>query len=320
MRRTVPTEGSNDVHVDLWVWGAFLCFILAMLAVDLFVIHRDAHTVGLREAATWSAIWVAMALAFGAVIWVWMGPEAGGQYLAGYLIEKSLSIDNIFIFALIFGAFAVPDRYQHRVLFWGVLGALVFRAIFIAAGVTLLERFHWTLYVFGAFLVFTGIRMALARGRHVDPSKNPVLRGLRRVVPMTEEYDDQRMIVRRAGHLMATPLLAVLIVVETTDVIFAVDSIPAILAVTTAPFLIFSSNAFAILGLRALYFLLAGMMDRFRYLKLGLAGVLVFVGAKMLVTDLFHVPIWASLTVIASLIGVSVATSVAGRGRVGIPA
>jgi len=305
------------LHVDLWVWGAFIGFILAMLVVDLFVVHRDAHAVTVREAAIWSAIWVGLALAFGGVIWMWMGPAAGGQYLAGYLIEKSLSIDNVFVFALIFAAFAVPDRYQHRVLFWGVLGALVFRAFFIAAGITLLERFHWTLYVFGAFLVITGIRMAIARDRHIDPSRNPVLRAMRRMMPMTEGYDDQRMVVRRAGRLMATPLLAVLIVIETTDIIFAVDSIPAILAVTTTPFLVFTSNAFAILGLRALYFLLAGMIDRFRYLKVGLAAVLVFVGAKMLVADVIHIPIGLSLAVIAGMIGLSVATSMAGRGRVG---
>ena len=305
------------MHVDLWVWGAFIGFILAMLVVDLFVVHRDAHAVTVREAAIWSAIWVGLALAFGGVIWMWMGPAAGGQYLAGYLIEKSLSIDNVFVFALIFAAFAVPDRYQHRVLFWGVLGALVFRAFFIAAGITLLERFHWTLYVFGAFLVITGIRMAIARDRHIDPSRNPVLRAMRRMMPMTEGYDDQRMVVRRAGRLMATPLLAVLIVIETTDIIFAVDSIPAILAVTTTPFLVFTSNAFAILGLRALYFLLAGMIDRFRYLKVGLAAVLMFVGAKMLVADVIHIPIGLSLAVIAGMIGLSVATSMAGRGRVG---
>jgi tellurite resistance protein TerC len=305
------------LQVDLWVWVAFIGFILAMLVVDLFVVHRDAHAVTVREAAIWSAIWVGLALAFGGVIWMWMGPQAGGQYLAGYLIEKSLSIDNVFVFALIFAAFAVPDRYQHRILFWGVLGALVFRAFFIAAGITLLERFHWTLYVFGAFLVITGIRMAIARDRHVDPSRNPVLRAMRRVIPMTDGYDDQRLVVRRAGRLMATPLLAVLVVIETTDIIFAVDSIPAILAVTTTPFLVFTSNAFAILGLRALYFLLAGMIDRFRYLKVGLAAVLVFVGAKMLLADVIHIPIGLSLAVIAGMIGLSVATSMTGRGRVG---
>ncbi|MGZ6546156.1 MAG: TerC/Alx family metal homeostasis membrane protein, partial [Actinomycetota bacterium] len=234
--------------MDLWVWGAFIGFIVAMLAVDLLVVHRDAHAVSVREAAVWSGIWIGLALAFGGVIWLWMGPDAGGRYFAGYLLEKSLSVDNIFVFALIFGAFAVPGRLQHDVLFWGVLGALVLRAIFIATGVTLLDRFEWTFYVFGAFLVITGIRMAVTRDRHVDPGRNLVLRAMRRVVPMTHEYDDRRMVVRRSGRVMATPLLGVLIVVETTDIIFAFDSIPAILAVTTSPFLVFTSNAFAILG------------------------------------------------------------------------
>lgn len=297
------------MQVDLWVWGAFVGFILAMLVVDLFVVHRDAHAVGFREAATWSAIWVALALALGAIVWIWMGPQAGGRYLAGYVIEYSLSVDNIFIFVLVFDYFAVPARYQPRVLLWGVLGAIVFRAAFIAAGITLLERFAWMIYVFGAFLVITGIRMALARDERVDPGRNPVLRAFRRVVPVTDGYDDQRMLVRRAGRWMATPLLAVLVVVESTDLIFAVDSIPAILAVTDEPFLVFTSNAFAILGLRSMYFLLAGMMDRFRYLKVGLAAVLVFVGTKMLASDLIGVPIWASLGVIAATIGVAVALS-----------
>ena len=240
---------------------------------------------------------------------LWQGPDAGGEYLAGYLIEKSLSIDNIFVFALIFGYFSVPAAYQHRVLFWGVFGALVLRAVFIAAGATLLEQFHWTIYVFGAFLVFTGIRMALQRDDHVDPGKNPVLRAFRRVVPVTPDYRGQRFTVREAGRRLATPLLAVLVVVETTDVIFAVDSIPAIFAVTSDTFLVFTSNAFAILGLRALYFLLAGMMERFTYLKMGLAAVLVFVGAKMLIADVYHVPIWASLAVIAGCIGASIGVS-----------
>jgi len=295
--------------VDLWVWGAFVGFILVMLVVDLFVVHRDAHAVGFREAATWTAIWVGLALAFGAIIWIWKGPQAGGLYLAGYLIEYSLSVDNIFIFVLIFGYFAVPARYQPRVLLWGVLGAIVFRATFIAAGITLLERFAWMIYVFGAFLVITGIRMVLAGEERVDPGRNPVLRAFRRVVPVTDAYEDHRMLVRRTGRWMATPLLAVLVVVETTDLIFAVDSIPAILAVTDEPFLVFTSNAFAILGLRSMYFLLAGMMDRFRYLKLGLAAVLVFVGAKMLASDLVEVPIWASLAAISATIGVAVAAS-----------
>jgi tellurite resistance protein TerC len=297
------------LHVEPWMWGAFVAFILAMLAIDLFVFHRDAHEVSFREAGLWSAIWVALGLAFGAFLWAWQGGQVAGEYVAGYLIEKSLSVDNIFVFALIFGYFAVPAKYQHRVLFWGVVGALVFRAIFIAAGAALLEHVHWTIYVFGAFLVFTGIRMARSSGTHVDPSKNRVLRAFRRVVPVTDAYEGQRMLIRRAGRWMATPLLAVLIIVETTDVIFAVDSIPAIFAVTDETFLVFTSNAFAILGLRALYFLLAGMLGRFRYLRFGLAAVLVFVGAKMLLADVWTTPIWASLAVIVVTIGCSVLVS-----------
>jgi tellurite resistance protein TerC len=291
------------------MWGAFVAFILAMLAIDLFVFHRDAHEVSFREAAIWSAVWVAMGLGFAGFLWVWQGPDVTGEYLAGYLIEKSLSIDNIFVFALIFGYFAVPSRYQHRVLFWGVVGALVFRAVFIAAGAALLENFHWTIYVFGAFLVITGIRMARSSEVHVDPANNPVLRVFRRVVPVTDDYDGQRMLTRRAGRWMATPLLAVLVIVETTDVVFAVDSIPAIFAVTDETFLVFTSNAFAILGLRALYFLLAGMIGRFRYLRFGLAAVLAFVGAKMLLADVWKTPIWVSLGIIVVTIGMSVLIS-----------
>ena len=291
------------------IWAAFVAFIVAMLLVDLFVVHRHAHEVTLREAALWSAVWVAMGLAFAVLIWAWQGPTAGGEYLAGYLIEKSLSVDNIFVFALIFSFFGVPAAYQHRVLFWGIFGALVFRAIFIAAGAALMDRFSWTVYLFGAFLVFTGIKMLRHRDREPDPGRNPVVRLLGRVMPVTDSYRGQRLLVREAGRWLATPLLAVLVVVETTDILFAVDSIPAIFAVTTDPFLVFTSNAFAILGLRALYFLLAGMIGRFTHLKTGLAAVLVFVGAKLLASDLYHLPIWLSLAVIAALIGGSIATS-----------
>jgi tellurite resistance protein TerC len=297
------------VQVDLWIWISFIAGILAMLAIDLFVFHRDAHEVSLREAGMWSAIWIALGLSFGALIWVWMGPDAGGQYFAGYLIEKSLSVDNIFVFALLFSYFAVPAAYQHRVLFWGVVGALVLRAAFIAAGATLLDQFHWTIYVFGAFLVFTGVRMARSKGTHVDPGRNPLLRLMQNVLPITEEYRGQRILLREKGRLVATPLLAVLVIVETTDVIFAVDSIPAIFAVTRDTFLVFTSNAFAILGLRALYFVLAGMIGRFVYLRFGLAAVLVWVGAKMLLADVWHVPIWVSLLVIVATIGVSIVAS-----------
>ena len=295
--------------IDLWVWVAFVGLILFLLALDLLVFHREAHEVSFREATKFSIFWIALGLAFGGLIFWWQGPEAGGQYLAGYLIEKSLAIDNIFVFALIFGYFAVPSKYQHRVLFWGVLGALVFRAAFIAGGAALLESFHWMIYVFGAFLVFTGIKMALHRNQEMHPERNPALRLFKRVVPTTDEYHGQKLTVRKAGRLFATPLLAVLVLVETTDIIFAVDSIPAIFAVTDEPFLVFTSNAFAILGLRALYFMLAGLIDRFVYLKIGLSLVLVFVGVKMLLADTFHIPIWLSLVVIAMTIGASIVVS-----------
>jgi tellurite resistance protein TerC len=297
------------MDVPLYVWAATLGVIGAMLALDLLVLHRDAHEVSMREAALTSAMWVALGVLFGVFVWVFSGGEHAGEYFAGYLIEKSLSVDNIFVFALIFGYFAVPAKYQHRVLFWGVVGALVLRAGFIAAGATLLDRFSWTVYVFGAFLVVTGIRMLRQRDDHVDPGRNPLLRLLRRRVPMTDGYEGQRFFVRRAGRLVATPLLAVLLVVETTDVVFAVDSIPAIFAVTDEPFLVFTSNAFAILGLRALYFLLAGMITRFAYLKLGLAAVLAFVGVKLVLTHVVHLPIWLSLGVIAGILGTSLVAS-----------
>jgi tellurite resistance protein TerC len=297
------------MDVPLYVWAATLGAIGAMLALDLLVLHRDAHEVSMREAALTSAMWVALGVLFGVGVWVVAGGEHAGEYFAGYLIEKSLSVDNIFVFALIFGYFAVPARYQHRVLFWGVVGALAMRAGFIAAGATLLDRFSWTVYVFGAFLLVTGVRMARQREVHVDPSRNPLLRLLRRRVPMTDGYEGQRFFIRRAGRVLATPLLAVLLVVETTDVVFAVDSIPAIFAVTEEPFLVFTSNAFAILGLRALYFLLAGMITRFAYLKLGLAAVLAFVGVKLLLTHVVHLPIWLSLGVIAGILGTALVAS-----------
>jgi tellurite resistance protein TerC len=295
--------------VDLWVWAAFVGLILLLLTLDLFVFHREAHEVSFREATKFSVFWIVLGLAFGGLIFVWRGPKAGGEYLAGYLIEKSLAVDNLFVFALIFSSFAVPPKFQHRVLFWGVVGALLFRAGFIAGGAALLENFHWMIYVFGGFLVFTGARMALHRNQEVHPERNPALRVFRRVVPTTDRYHGQRFVVREAGKLVATPLLAVLVLVETSDIIFAVDSIPAIFAVTSDPFLVFTSNAFAILGLRALYFMLAGMIERFVYLKIGLAAVLVFVGAKMLLADVYKVPIWVSLLAIAAMIGVSIVVS-----------
>ena len=296
------------MDVPLWAWAAVLAVILVMLAIDLLA-HRKAHVVSVREAAVWSAVWVTLGLAFGGIVWWAYGAEAGGQYYAGYLIEKSLAVDNVFVFALIFTYFAVPREYQHRVLFYGVLGALVFRAIFIAGGVVLIENFAWVLYLFGAFLVFTGWKMYSHRNDEMDPSRNPVLRLVRRWVPSTDEYDGQKFWVKRAGRWVATPLFTVLVLVETTDIIFAVDSIPAIFAVTQEPFLVFTSNAFAILGLRAMYFLLADLIHRFVYLKAGLSAILVFVGVKMLLLDVWKVPIWLSLTVIATCITVAVVAS-----------
>jgi tellurite resistance protein TerC len=304
----------------MWAWAAVLGVIIAMLAVDLFA-HRTAHVVSVKEAAVWSAVWVSLGLAFGGVVWWAYGAQAGGEYFAGYLIEKSLAVDNVFVFALIFTYFAVPREYQHRVLFYGVLGALVFRAIFIAGGAVLIEQFAWVLYVFGAFLLFTGWKMFTHRNDEMDPSRNPVLRLVAKRVPSTDEYHGQKFWVKRAGKWVATPLFTVLVLVETTDIIFAVDSIPAIFAITQEPFLVFTSNAFAILGLRAMYFLLADLIHRFVYLKAGLAAILVFVGMKMLLLDVWKVPIWLSLSVIATSITVSVVMSLratrdlpAGRG------
>ena len=296
------------MDVPLWAWAAVLAVILVMLAVDLFA-HRTAHVVSVKEAAIWSAIWVSLGLAFGGVVWWAYGARAGGEYYAGYLIEKSLAVDNVFVFALIFTYFAVPRKYQHRVLFYGVLGALVFRAIFIAGGAGLINNFAWVLYLFGAFLVFTGWKMFTHRDEQMDLSRNPVLRWVRKRVPSTDEYHGQKFWVKKAGKWVATPLFTVLVLVEVSDIIFAVDSIPAIFAITQDPFLVFTSNAFAILGLRAMYFLLADLIHRFIYLKAGLAAILVFVGIKMLLLDVYKVPIWMSLSVIATLITVAVVAS-----------
>ena len=294
----------------VWAWVAFGAFVLLMLVLDLFVLHRDAKEISFREAAVLSAFWVALGLLFGILVWVWAGPTTAGEYYAGYIIEKALSVDNVFVFALIFAYFAVPVEYQYRVLFWGVLGALVLRVIFILIGAELLETYDWMVYLFGAFLIYTGIRMARHSNQEVHPERNPVLRLLRRVLPMTDGYRGQKLLVRERGKLMATPLLAVLIAVETTDVVFAVDSIPAIFAITTNTFVVWTSNAFAILGLRALYFMLAGLMERFVYLSVGLSVVLVFVGAKFIWSDLFgKVPIWVSLPFIATVVSISIAAS-----------
>ena len=311
------------MDVAFWTWAAVIGFIVVMLAIDLFA-HRNAHVIGVREAAAWSGVWVALGVAFGVVVWWVWGAELGQQYFAGYLIEKSLAVDNVFVWAIIFSYFAVPREFQHRVLFLGVLGALVFRGIFIAAGALLIENFAWILYVFAAFLLYTGYRMIRQRNEHLDPEKSFVVRGFRRFVPMTEVYHGQRLFVRRRGVLLATPLLAVLVLIEVTDIVFAVDSIPAIFAVTDEVFLVFTANAFAILGLRAMYFLLADLIHRFVYLKIGLALVLMWVGVKMLLKiDVVYVPTPISLAVIATIITVSIVLSLRatrGQERQALPA
>ena len=300
---------------QIWLWVGFNAFVLAMLAIDLGVFHRSAHEVSVKEAAIWSTVWVALALGFNYGIYHFMGEQAGLEFLAGYLIEKALSVDNIFVFVLIFSYFRVPPKYQHRVLFWGILGALVMRGVMIGLGAYLIHHFEWILYVFGAFLVWTGYRMARQDERAIEPEANPVIRLVRRLVPVTGTYHGPSFFIREpAGtggraRRLATPLFVVLVLVETTDLIFAVDSIPAVFAVTRDPFLVYSSNVFAILGLRALYFLLSGVIGKFRYLKFGLSVVLIFVGAKMLLADVYKVPIGLSLGIIAVVIGASVLTS-----------
>src|SRR5215468_618629 len=294
---------------QVWIWVAFNVFVLMMLAVDLGVLHRRAHEVRLKEALVWSGIWIALALLFALGVYAWDGPQSALEFLTGYLIEKSLSIDNIFIFALIFSYFKVPARYQHKVLFWGILGALVMRAIFIFAGIALLQRLHWILYIFGALLILTGIKMVTEKDKEIHPDKNPVLKLFRRLVPVTADYRADHFFVKQAGHYAATPLFLVLLVVETTDVIFSVDSIPAILSITIDPFLVYTSNVFAILGLRALYFALAGVVRLFHYLHYGLSAILVFVGAKMLLADIYKLPVVVALGVVAGLLLIAVIAS-----------
>ena len=307
------------MDTSIWLWIGFNMFVLAMLALDLGVFHRKSHAVSGREALIWSVVWISLSLVFNAAIyffWDRMMPEssytngeAALAFLTGYLIEKSLSVDNIFVFILIFSFFAVPAAYQHRVLFWGILGALVMRGALIALGAALLKEFHWIIYVFGAFLIFTGIRMARHQDEEVQPDKNPVVKFFRRFMPVTAGFEKDKFFVRRAGKLMATPLFLILLMVESTDLVFAIDSIPAIFAVTQEPFIVYTSNVFAILGLRALYFLLANVMDKFHYLKLGLSAALTFIGVKMVITDLYHIPVGISLAVVATILTLSIVAS-----------
>jgi tellurite resistance protein TerC len=313
------TTQTNFASFDVpgWVWVAFVSGIATLLFADLLIVHRKPHAITMREATIESVVWITIGLLFTLVVLAWQGTTAGGEYLAGYLIEKSLSIDNVFVWAVILNYFAVPAEFQYRVLFWGIFGALVFRAAFIFAGVALIDSFDWILYVFGAFLIFTAVRIARHDNAEIHPEDNPVLKVFRRVVPSTTEYDGQKMFTRRSGRLLATPLFAVLVLIETTDIVFAVDSIPAILAISREPFIVFASNAFAILGLRALYFVLAGMSGRFRYLNLGLGVILGFVGVKMLIAEWYHFPTWVSLTIIIVVLTVTIVLSLRAEKRDG---
>lgn len=299
------------MSVPIWAWVGFSVFVLAMLALDLGVFHRESHEIRVKEAMIWSGVWIALALLFNLGLYYLRGPAPALEFLTGYLIEKSLSVDNIFVFLLIFTYFRVPLRYQHRVLFWGVLGALVMRAILIALGVSLIQHFHWVIYVFGAFLILTGVKMASEKDKEINPERNPALRLFRRFAPVTDDYRDGKFFVKQGGRRLATPLLIALLVVETTDLVFAVDSIPAVLAITPDPFIIYTSNVFAILGLRALYFTLAGVMKSFHYLHYGLSAILVFVGAKMLLADFYKIPIGVALGVVAGILITSVIASLA---------
>jgi TerC family integral membrane protein len=295
--------------VEWFHWAAFLAFLGVVLSVDLLVLHRRAHEVPIKEALAWTAAWVGLAAAFGALLWLWRGGETAGQFAAGYLIEWSLSVDNVFVFILIFTHFAVPKAYQHRVLFWGVLGAIVLRLSFILGGSALLHRFHWMIYVFGGLLLVTAIRLLLQRERERSPEESLVLKVLRRFVPLTETFEGQRLMVRYQGRVAATPLFAVLVLIEATDVVFAIDSVPAVFSVTRDAFVAFTSNAMAILGLRSLYFVLAGAMGRFRFLTPSLAAILGFVGLKMIASGVVEIPVAVSLAIIAGILALGLGLS-----------
>jgi tellurite resistance protein TerC len=297
----------------LWLWIGFGAMVSGMLVLDLAVFHREPRAMSLREALVWSLAWVSLAALFVVAVYAQLGSEKALEFVAGYIIEWSLSVDNLFVFLLIFAYFEVSEAYQHRVLFWGVMGAVILRGLFITAGATLLAWFHWMVYVFGAFLVFTGLKLLRRGDQHIEPGRNPVLRAFRRVMTVTPEYHGQRFFVKSDSRWLATPLTPILIVIETTDVIFATDSVPAIFAVTRDPFIVYTSNIFAILGLRALFFLLAGIMGLFRYLKIGLSVVLVFVGIKMLVSELYKIPIGVSLGVVAAILAGSILASLIGQ-------
>jgi tellurite resistance protein TerC len=286
----------------LLTWIGFCALVLTMLALDLGIFHRKSREVSLKEAVTWSGVWIGLALAFNTGMYYWHGGEKALQFLTGYLVELSLSVDNLFVFLLVFGYFKVPAQYRHRVLFWGIIGALIMRAVFIAAGVTLIAKFHWIIYLFGALLVASGIKMTLQTSKEIHPERNPVLKLLRRFMHVTPEYEGDRFFVKQHGRILATPLFVVLVILESTDLVFAVDSVPAVLAITPDPFIVFTSNVFAILGLRSMFFALEGVMKRFHYLHYGLSAVLLFVGAKMLLAGFYKIPTWVSLLLIASIL------------------
>jgi len=307
----MPNSNINETYL----WIGFILFVLVMLFLDLKIFHRKAEKVSVRNALVWSVVWIAMALAFGVGVYFLWGHEMGLQYFTGYLIEKSLSVDNLFVFMIIFSFFCVEDRYQHRVLFWGVLGAIIMRAAFIFAGIGLLNALGWVIYIFGAFLVYTGIRMAVKKEEKVEPEHNPVLRLLRRFLPVTKDYHGDKFLAVENGVRKATPLLLVLVLIETTDIIFALDSVPAVLSVTKDAFIVFSSNIFAILGLRSLFFALAGVLQKLRYLHYGLAAVLAFLGVKMLTSELVEIPILLSLGIIAFILALAVLASLVWSGR-----
>lgn len=296
---------------SLLLWTIFNVFIVIMLVIDLVVFHKEEHEETIKEALIWTGVWIALALIFGIFVYYYMGAQTALDYYTGYLIEKSLSVDNIFVFLLVFSYFKVPPKYQHRVLFWGIFGALVMRLIFIFVGVALLEQFDWIIYVFGAFLVYTGIKLAFEKDKEVHPEKNPLLKLTRKIFPTVKTYYGSKFFVRKMGKLVATPLFVVLIVIETTDLVFALDSIPAILAITRDEFIVYSSNAFAILGLRALYFAVSGIMRLFHYLHYGLSLILVFVGVKMLLIDFYHIPTPYALGFIALTLTLSIGASIA---------
>jgi tellurite resistance protein TerC len=293
-----------------FLWIGFNVLVLVMLAVDMGIFHKKDHEISIKESIVWSIIWILVALAFNLGVYFWRGSEVALQFFTGYLIERSLSMDNIFVFLLIFEYFRVPTKYQYRVLIWGILGALIFRGLFIAMGTLLVAKFHWIIYLFGAFLVITGVKMAFGKEKQVAPERNPLLRIVRRFLPVSRDYKGKHFLVREEGRLVATPLLIVLIVVESTDIVFAVDSIPAIFAITLDPFIVYTSNVFAILGLRALYFALAGLMRIFYYLKYALAFILAFVGFKMLISSIYKMPDALALGVLAASLAISIVASI----------